>query len=56
VHRYVPSTARAREELGLSAQVTLREGIRRTYQWFSGEPFVEREIVKTDIAARGFHA
>jgi nucleoside-diphosphate-sugar epimerase len=55
-HRYVPSTTRAREELGLSAQVTLREGIRRTYQWFSGKSLVEREIPKADVAARGSHA
>jgi nucleoside-diphosphate-sugar epimerase len=56
VHRYVPSTARAREELGLCAEVTLREGIRRTYQWFSGKSPVEREIPKADVAARGSHA
>src|ERR1700690_3809307 len=35
IHRYVPSTARAREELGLLAEVPLREAIRRTHNWFS---------------------
>jgi nucleoside-diphosphate-sugar epimerase len=35
VHRYVPCTARAREELGLQAEVALREAIRRTHAWFS---------------------
>jgi len=37
VHCYVPSTARAREELGLSAEVPLREAIGRTYTWFADE-------------------
>jgi len=32
--RYVPSTARAREELGLSCRVPLPEAIRRTAAWF----------------------
>lgn len=31
---YVPSTARARDELGLTSTVPLTEGIRRTYDWF----------------------
>ncbi|MFZ0480274.1 MAG: NAD-dependent epimerase/dehydratase family protein [Terriglobales bacterium] len=35
IHRYVPSTARAREELGLSAEIPLPEAIRRTYSWFA---------------------
>ena len=34
--RYVPSTRRAREELGLSARITLEEGIRRTAGWHAG--------------------
>ena len=33
VHRYVPCTARVREELGLQAEVPLREAIRRTHAW-----------------------
>jgi len=32
-HRYVPSTARAREELGLTQKVSLAEGLRRTAVW-----------------------
>lgn len=32
--RYVPSTARARQELGLSCDVTPRETIRKTQSWF----------------------
>lgn len=32
-HRYVPSTARAREELGLIQKVSLSEGLRRTAAW-----------------------
>lgn len=31
--RYVPCTRRAREELGLTARITLAEGIRRTAAW-----------------------
>lgn len=33
--RYVPSTARARTELGLESIVSRREGIRRTAEWYS---------------------
>jgi len=32
--RYVPCTARARQELGLSSQITLREAVQRTQAWF----------------------
>jgi len=32
--RYVPSTARARQELGLSCDLPLPEAIRRTQRWF----------------------
>jgi dTDP-glucose 4,6-dehydratase len=35
---YVPSTARAREELGLNCRVGLREAIQRTQAWFAAEP------------------
>ena len=34
--RYVPSTRRAREELGLASWITLAEGIRRTAAWHTG--------------------
>lgn len=51
VHRYVPSTARAREELGLRAELPLREAIRRTHAWFS-----ERALTSPALAARGTHA
>jgi len=33
-HRYVPSTVRARTELGLECRMTLDEIIRRTHRWF----------------------
>jgi dTDP-glucose 4,6-dehydratase len=34
VLRYVPATARAREELGLEQRIGLREAIERTAQWY----------------------
>jgi nucleoside-diphosphate-sugar epimerase len=55
-HRYVPCTTRAREELGLRAEVPLREAICRTHAWFSGKTFSAREISKPAVAARGAHA
>jgi dTDP-glucose 4,6-dehydratase len=44
VHRYVPSTARAREELGLTVEVPLREAICRTYRWFSENTFSDNAV------------
>jgi nucleoside-diphosphate-sugar epimerase len=54
-HRYVPATARAREELGLRAEVPLREAIRRTHAWFSNSTSSEQKI-PTAVVARGVHA
>jgi len=56
VHRYVPCTARAREELGLRAEVPLREAIRRTHAWFAGNTSAEPEISRPEVTARGVHA
>lgn len=56
VHRYVPCTARAREELGLRAEVPLREAICRTHAWFSGNIASEHVVLKPAVAARGAHA
>lgn len=52
IHRYVPSTARAREELALHADVPLREAIRRTYAWFA----TEGSAAPAPPAAWGQHA
>lgn len=51
VHRYVPSTARARAELGLRAEIPLHEGIRRTYEWFD-----QQQVQQPTAIARGTHA
>jgi nucleoside-diphosphate-sugar epimerase len=55
-HRYVPCTARAREELGLRAEVPLREAICRTHAWFSVNTASEHAVFKPAVAARGAHA
>jgi dTDP-glucose 4,6-dehydratase len=55
-HRYVPCTARAREELGLRVEVPLREAICRTHAWFSGNAFSEQGISTREVTARGTHA
>lgn len=49
--RYVPSTARVREELGLRAEVSLREAIHRTHAWF-----LEQGLGSPVLAARGANA
>lgn len=56
VHRYVPSSARARTELSLSAEVPLREAIRRTHEWFSEQASSEHVSSQPVAAARGQHA
>lgn len=39
-HRYVPSTARARAELGLCQHVAVRDGVRRLAQWHQLQPAI----------------
>ena len=56
VHRYVPSTARGREELGLRAEVPLREAICRTHAWFANDTFSKQQISRPAAIARGTHA
>jgi nucleoside-diphosphate-sugar epimerase len=56
VHRYVPSTLRVREELGVSAEVPLREAICRTHHWFAGNALSGQEPARPEVIARGAHA
>jgi nucleoside-diphosphate-sugar epimerase len=56
LHRYVPSTARAREELGLAAEVPLREAIQRTHHWFSESAMSNQHTASAKAIARGAHA
>ncbi len=55
IHRYAPSTARARQELGLSAEVPLREAIRRTHAWALAEGSSGQSLQETAVAG-GSHA
>jgi dTDP-glucose 4,6-dehydratase len=53
VHRYVPNTARACEELGLAADVPLREAIRRTHTWFADAAVSEVQVSISPAKTRG---
>jgi dTDP-glucose 4,6-dehydratase len=55
-HRYVPSTARARGELGLKVEIPLREAICRTHAWFAGEALIAQAHKQQILTARGAHA
>lgn len=54
-HRYVPSTARARAELRLHAEIPLREAIRKTHDWFLAAGSAEKTVQATPFA-RAQHA
>ena len=56
VHRYIPSTARARQELGLCVEVPLRDAIDRTRAWFASEAASALAQKQQVLATRGAHA
>jgi dTDP-glucose 4,6-dehydratase len=56
VHRYIPSTARARQELGLCVEVPLRDAIGRTRAWFASEAASAQSQKQQVLSARGAHA
>lgn len=56
IQRYVPSTARARKELGVLAEVPLREAICRTHRWFSQGTSSSSIPGRSSVVTRGAHA
>jgi nucleoside-diphosphate-sugar epimerase len=56
VHRYVPSTTRAQQELGLRAEIPLREAIDRTHAWFADKALSTQASSQPNAIGRGAHA
>jgi nucleoside-diphosphate-sugar epimerase len=54
--RYIPSTARARTELGLTVDIPLIEAIQRTQRWFSQNASTDIKTIVARQLARGAHA
>jgi dTDP-glucose 4,6-dehydratase len=54
VRRYVPSTTRAHQELGLRAEISLNEAIGRTFAWYSASASKQVHAQPAAIA-RGAH-